>query len=49
MTNFTFKLPLDLLRKFRERCGLISMSKIMRLLIEFFVNGQVSIEDLEGK
>jgi len=47
MTTIAFKILPDLKTLFEKKCGPVPISKILRGLIRAFVNGQITIDDLD--
>ena len=44
MIAFTFRLPKDLLEQLRDKSGTISVSAIIRRLIEKYLRGEVGLD-----
>ena len=43
--RYLFEVDKDLWDKFKARCGLTAMSKVMSKLIKMFIDGKVELED----
>ena len=47
MINITFAIHFELKEEFVKKCGPIAYSKILRGLIRAFVDGRISLKDLD--
>ena len=43
--RYLFDVDRELWAKFKARCGLTAMSKVMRKLIKMFIDGKIELED----
>jgi len=47
MMPYSIRLPADLIKQAKDRAGLIPLARIIRRLIELWIDGKIKLEDYE--